>query len=261
MGIKMSHKHIQLEIDNHKIATSVLVNDVLVFTNRFHKAANKELSINQWVSRGLNTFKINLAINPQWFEELKEQSFDMVIALYEGDYPNLTKSILKEVHWKYTEGTQFPVNIIEELEIDIPYGNWTWFNADVLSDENFNIDSLKKYITNFHTHLVNKDYDNLAPILHTKALELAVSYGIPIDERINGQKSFFTHELFKEPSWGLLPLNLEDLTFQYHANGHLIQVLDIKGKSPIQSNTLTDNVNFSIALFLCFKNGEWILCR
>jgi hypothetical protein len=257
----MSHKHIQLEINNHKIATSVFVNDVLVFTNRFHKEAKKELSINQWVSKGLNTVRVNLAINPQWFEELKEQSFDTVIALYEGVEDNLTKTILKEIHWKYTLDTQFPVNIADEFELDIPYGNWAWLNADVLSDEKFNIESLKQYITNLHEILDHKDYNNLAPIVHYKSSELAAAYGIPIDERISDQKSFFIDELFKYPSWGLLPLNLEDLTFQYHANGRLIQVLNIRGKSPIQSNTLADDVNFSIDLFLCHKDGEWILCR
>jgi hypothetical protein len=257
----MSHKHIQLEIDNHKIATSVFVNDVLVFTNRFHKAANKDLSVNQWVTRGFNSFRVNLAINPHWFEELKEQSFDMLIAQYEGNYPNLTKNVLKEIHWKHTDETQFPVNIIEEFKLDIPYGNWTWLNADVLLDGNFNIESLKQYITNLHSTIDNKDYSSLAPIVNTKATELAAAYGIPIDERIRDQKAFFMDELFKYPSWGLLPLNFEDLTFQYHANGRLIQVLDIKGKSPIQSNTLSDDVNFSIDLFLCHKNGEWILCR
>jgi hypothetical protein len=237
MEIKMSHKHIQLEIDNHKIATSVFVNDILVFTNRFHQAANKELSINQWVSMGLNTIRINLAINPHWFEDLKEQSFDMLIAQYEGVFPDLKKTVLKEVHWKYKEDTQFPVNIMDELELDIPYGNWTWHDADVLSDENFDLDSLKQYIFSMHTALANKDYNSLAPLLHTKASELAAAYGIPLEERFSNQKEFFIDELFKEQFWGLLPLALDDLTFQYHANGRLIQVLDIKGKSSIQSTT------------------------
>jgi hypothetical protein len=257
----MSHKHLQIEVKNHKIAIAVLVNDVLVFTNRFHLAPYKELSINQWVTNGSNSFKINISINPDWFETLKEQSFDMAIALYEGVRGDFTKTVLKEIQWKYQEDTQFPVLLEETIEVDLPFGNWTWYDADVLSDENFDLDSLKQYISFMHTAFANKDYNNLAPLLHTKASELAAAYGIPIDKRISDQKSFFVNELFQYPSWGLLPLNLKDLTFQYHANGRLVQVLDIKGKSPIQSNTLSDDVNFSIDLFLCHKDGEWILCR
>jgi hypothetical protein len=257
----MSHKHVQLEINNHKIAIAVLTNDVLVFTNRYHQAPLKELSINQWVTGGSNSFKINISINPNWFEELKEQSFNMVIALFEGCRGDFTKTVLKEIHWKYSEDTQFPVIINENIEIDIPYGNWTWYDADILSEENFNFDSLKQYLTQLHSKLHNKDYDNLTPFLKSKSTELAAAYGIPIHERMSDQKTFFLEELFTTPNWGLVPIDTNNLLIQYHANGRLIQVLNKNGTSPLQSNTMTDNVTFSLDLFLCHKNGEWILCR
>lgn len=257
----MSSKHIRLEIDNYKVAATVFVNNIVVFTNRFHQEPAANITINQWITNGNNQIRINLAINPQWFEDLKEQSFDMKIMMYEGTPESYSTTNLKEIHWKYTEDTLFPVNIIEEVTFDLPYGNWAWFDSDVLTDENFDLDTLKQYITTIHTALCNKDYNTLVPLLQTKSTELSAAYGIPLNERFADQKDFFCNELFNEPLWGMQMLNLDNLIFQYHANGHLVEVLDIKGKSPIQSTVLSDDVNFSIDLFLCHKNGQWILCR
>jgi hypothetical protein len=257
----LSHKHVQLIIENHKIAITVYVNKIIVFTNRFHLQPYKELSVNQWVANGINTFVVNIAINPKFFEELKEQSLDMYINLLEGTYPDLSKIILKENHWKYSEDTQFPVNITSEVKIDLPYGNWSWYDGDDLSDENFDLLTLRNFLTSIHTALNNKDYEMLSPHLQTKASELAAAYGIPLNERLSDQKDFFENELFNTVGWGVLPMELDELVFRYHAGGRLIEVLNRKGKSPIQSLPMEDNVHFSIPLFLCHKNNQWILCR
>jgi hypothetical protein len=257
----MQQKEIRLEIDNHKIAVSVYINDIIVFSNRFHQQPSSSFAINQWVFNGLNDLRINLSVNPIWNEELKDQSFDLKIMVYEGNSEQYTSLNLKELHWKYTSGTQFPVNLIDTINLDVPFEKWSWHNADILYDEIFDINSLKTFISNIYEVLNTKNYPLLEPILLTKSTELANAYSIPLDERLSDQKDFFVNELFRFPTWGLLPLTLDNLTFQYHAGGRLIEVLTVKGKSPIESVVLDDSINYSLDLFLCHKNNQWILCR
>ncbi|NLD91779.1 MAG: hypothetical protein GX639_03830 [Fibrobacter sp.] len=257
----MSHKHIQIEIDNHKIGLVLFINDCIVFSNSFHQVPATSFPVNQWVLNGVNTLKANVSINPHWTEELNEQSFKIVLKQYEGTPDNLVETVISSLEWEYIPDTQFPVNLTQEFSLDIPYGNWGWYDADAFNEDTVPVDSLKQYITSLHTALVNKDYTALEPFLTTKSTELAHAFGIPLNERFDDQKTFFITELFSHPAWGLEPLNFENMIFQFHAQGRLVEVIDIKGKSLIQSAILDEGYNFSLPLFLCHKNDQWILCR
>jgi hypothetical protein len=257
----MSEKHVQLEISNHKIAVTVFVNRVNVFTNCYHQQEYKELSVNQWVTNGDNEFSTNISINPRLHEELKDQSFDLIVSLHEGSNGNFSKSTLTELHWKYEPDTHFPVNISTQCSIQLPYGNWSWFDATPLSNDTLDQRSLRQYIELLHTALDQKDYDKLAPFLTIKSTELASAYSITITERLQDQMDFFKNDLFTSPGWKMKPLQLDDLVVQYHADGKLVEILTKDGKSPLQSVALEDNVNFSLPLFLCYQNDLWILCR
>jgi hypothetical protein len=255
-----SSKHVRLEIDSYKMNVMVGVNDIPLYTSNT-PLAHQELSINQWVTNGSNNFKITISADSVEPGKMNAPSLDMVITLYEKTQSEVTKKVLKEVHWKYDEITKFPVIIDENVVIDIPYGNWAWRDAGILNEKNLNLTSLKQYITQLYTLLKNKDYENLAPLLNVKSIELATAFAIPIDERLKDQKETFVKELFKDPKWGLLPLDLNNLSIKYHAHGKLMEVLDKKGESIIKSKSLADDYTFSIDLFLCFKNNLWILCR
>jgi hypothetical protein len=253
-------KQVRLEIENYKMTVAVDVNDIPIYTGKPPLGSHK-LSISQWVASDSNNFRIHISADSVEPGKMNAPSLDMEVVLYEQTQSEVSRKVLKEVHWKYNENTKLPVNLEENVIIDIPYGNWAWRDADILNGQNLNLTSLKQYITQLHTSLQNKDYTNLAPFLEVKSTELAIAYGIPIDERLKDQKETFVKELFKDPKWGLLPLDLNDLSIKYHAHGRLVEVLNKKGESIIQSKSLTDDVNFGIDLFLCFKNNGWILCR
>jgi hypothetical protein len=254
-------KHIYLDINNHKVAYSVSINNVELITNRFHQVPSKQLSINQWVYPGTNTFRVNISINPKWFEELKDQSFDMEILEYTGIRPDFSKNIIRKIEWHYEEDvTRFPVNFTGTIDLDVPYGDWLWRKAQLLDEETIKMDSLKEYIQNLHRMLKNKDYDSLAPLLSNKASELASAYYIPLEERLSDQKSFFTDELFTDSKWDMQPLDFERMRLISQAEGRIIEIFDKTGKNFLQSAPLED-ATFSLPLRLCYYEGKWILCR
>jgi hypothetical protein len=253
-------KFYSAEYSSLQIAYAVKLNDILIETNRFHDLPSKFLKINQWMLNGKNTFEVNLSVNPRWEQDLEENNFRIKFVQHEGSNGTYIPQELISHEWKYEPGMQFPIVIRGEFEIDIPFGNWAWLDAEILNEDTIDMESLKKYISSIYHHLNNKEFNLLEPYLATKATELGQAYYIDIKERLSDQKEFFTKELFANTGWGMTPPNLKDLIFRFHAGNRLVEVIDKFGKSPLRSTSL-GGYTFSLELFLCHKNKQWILCR
>jgi hypothetical protein len=100
----------------------------------------------------------------------------------------------------------------------------------------------------------------LEPLLKTKTEELAEAYFIPLPERINDQRDFFTQELFSDKNWGMAPLDFNDMRVLYHAGGQLVEIVDKYG-NPFLKALPGEETTFSLPLRLCYFKNEWILCR
>jgi len=254
-------KHIFIDISNHKVAFAVSINGVELIVNRFHQLPSKQLPINQWVHSGINKFSINISINPQWSEELNEQSLQFSIIEYSGIRPDFISTRVASVDWHYVKDeTAFPVNLENTFKLDIPYGDWLWKKAEVITDDTLPLESLKGYITRLHQILQNKNYDELEPLLKIKTEELANAYYIPRQERLNDQRTFFTGELFSDAAWGMAHIDFENMRVRYHAGGQLIEVVDKYGK-PFLKALPGEETTFSLPLRLCYYNSNWVLCR
>jgi len=256
----MSEKFYIVEFNSLQIAYAVKINDILIENNRQHNLPRRSIKANQWMYNGKNTFEITLYVNPQFEKDLEEQNFRFKILEQYGDDTGEPPKEITMLEWKYIPGTQFPVILTGEFQLDIPYGNWAWLDADRITEETIDTDSLKSYLLFFQKCLTDKNFAELEPLLKTKASELANAYYLDINDRFRDQHGFFTEELFVNPKWGMQPIDFDSLFFRFHAQNRLVEVLNKEGKSPIRSHSL-DGYTFSIQLFLCCKNGQWILCR
>jgi hypothetical protein len=256
----MQKKFYSVEFNSFKIAYAVKINDIMIETNQRHNLPRRSIKANQWMYTGKNTFEITLYVNPHFEMDLEEQNFLFKIVEHYGDNPSEPPKEMVMVEWKYTQGTKFPVVINDEFTLDIPFGNWVWLDANVVSEETLDKNSLNTFLLSMQKHLADKNFQELEPLLKTKATELSKAYYLDINERFRDQHSFFTEELFGNPTWGVLPIDFDSLFFRFHAENRLVEVLNKEGKSPIRSCSL-DGYTFSIQLFLCYKNNQWILCR
>jgi hypothetical protein len=253
-------KHYSLEITNHKVAFAVYVNDILLSTNRFHQQGTNEFPINHYVYNGENTLRLNISINPKWFEEMKEQKAQVRIIESRGISGSFEESDIVVLKWQWDETVQFPVNLTTQFNLEIPYGSWLWLDADMLTEDDLNFQTLHGYLHSLHDLLNNKDYGRLEPFLTYKSTDLANAFYIPFPERLADQKRFFENELFSTSGWGMEPMDVSNLMFDFHANNRLVRIVKTNGKSPLTSKPIGDIV-FELDLFLCHKNNQWILCR
>jgi hypothetical protein len=256
----MFEKHYIIDFNSLQIAYAIKINEILIETNQFHSLPSGSVKVNQWIYNGNNTYEITLSVNPHFEKELEENNFRFTITEHTGADGNYVPQIIVSEEWKYHEEIKFPVTISGVFSTDITYGNWVWLDADVLSEETLDIDSLKLYIGTFHSHMATKNFTALEPLLKTKASELGLAFYIDERERLNDQQDFFTQELFGDPAWGMQPLELDSLQFRFHAEKRIVEVLMSNGKSPLRSSSL-DGYTFNLELFLCHKDGQWVLCR
>ncbi len=253
-------KFTTLKLKSHKIAYSVSINGITTVANRENTLPQKELMINQWVQNGSNTFKLNLFIAGHLFEELEDQYFTLKIVetVIEGE--TQTENIIKEIEWKWTHGTEFPINLSDSFDVELPYSGFLWDAGEPLTDETIDLDSLTQYIYHIKELLKAKNYPALEPLVTPKAKELAAAYYIPVEQRLKDQRDFFTQELFGEAGWGMEDIDFEGMNIEYHAGGKLIEVLDKQGK-PILKSAPIDDAVFSLPMFLSYQNGGWVVCR
>jgi hypothetical protein len=256
----MEEKFYAVDFKSLQLAYAIKINDILIETNQNHNLPRGTIKANQWMYNGKNTFEINLSVNPKWENDLDENYFILKIIEHVGTDGNYSPYEIVFKEWKYQQNTKFPVVISGDFSIDIPFGNWTWRNADILNEDTMNIDSLRAYMSSLRHFLNTKNFNALEPLLQIKSTELAQAYYLNVDERFSDQKEFFTQELFGNPIWEMQEIDFDTLLFRRHAENRLVEVLNIEGKSPIRSISL-DGYTFSLPLFLCHKNDQWILCR
>jgi hypothetical protein len=253
-------KHYQIKIISHLLAYSVRINDICITTNNSHSGARREVLVNQFLLAGINTIRATLSINPKWEKPADDQYFKCELVEYYGEPEAFQEQVVNTIEWNFEESTKFPISIESEFNLDIPYGNWVFNNADILNQENFDQVSLFDFIRKVHEIVSNKNYDILKPFLQYKSFDLAAAYYISIEQRLSDQEHFFKNMLFNRKDSILQPLNLNHLMYHFHANCKILEILSQKGTSPIRFD-FEDGDFCEIELYLCHKNNQWMLCR
>lgn len=257
----MMETYYRLETFCNQIAVAVYINGIPIVIDRFHSNPNNQITVNQWVYSGKNTLDVNISVNPHFEHRLIEQNASVKIIEYKGIRPDFTPRSIKVLFWKYIpDETTFPVNLHDQFELDTPFGEWVWRSAQELTTDTIPLESLREFITRLHNVLQTKKYDELEPLLTVKASELADAYFIPLQERLDDQRTFFTDELFADARWGMAPLDFGNMNILYHAGGHLIEVVDRFG-NPFLQSLPGEETTFSLPLRLCYRNNQWVLCR
>lgn len=73
------------------------------------------------------------------------------------------------------EGTMFPVVLTGEFDLDIPYGNWTWQTAEVVSDETINKESSIAFLHELQKCLTDKNFFELEPHLRRPIILMSMN--------------------------------------------------------------------------------------
>ncbi|MGL1935295.1 MAG: hypothetical protein OCD01_09750 [Fibrobacterales bacterium] len=253
-------KYISLKTKGHKLAYNVSVNDVIITSNRENISAPNELTINQWIKQGVNSYQAHLFVPPSLFEKIEEQYF--IIEFVETTIVDGSSSeqVIYKKEWSWEQNVEFPIIFSDSIDINPPLNELLWDTGESINQSSLNLDDLKQFVERIWGYMHTKNFTMLEPLITPKAKELAQAYHIPIEDRLQGQREFFTMELFNEPGWGMQSIDWTGINIEYFAAGKLLQILDNKGRDLLKSNPL-DGDTFSLPLFLAFKDNQWVICR
>ncbi len=241
------------------IAFSVFVNGIGLHTDRFQGSSEWRQSVNQWVVKGENNCAIKFYAGPN--QEALGPDTSCKVEVRELVSGQSEKRLIISREWKYEEGMQWPQSIEFTFPLFPPFSaDWEWTHADVLHEENFKDPGLKPMVGKLHEALATKDYPSLKSFLATKAGELALAYQIPLEKRLQDQEEFFS-DFFKDPHWGMQPIDWDKVIYDVHAQGRVLEIMSEAGKPLLASTELSGDSNFLLSLYLFRSQGVWKLAR
>ena len=249
-----------VETANSKTAVAVYVNDVLVHTDRLARNSQKRTSINQWIHGGTNRLKVNITVPPLLDEVPDDLNASFRVVEYIRTGEDLQQKECTAVSWKYDAEKTMPVIETAPFERGIDVDSWYWYDADQFNEATLPLGEIKHVVNEFYTVLDGKDMDALENLLEIKSREMAIAFGIPLEERFSDQRKFFEN-LFSKSDWGMQPPDLDGFFIYYHAEGRLIEVIDRAASPILHSKPLGGDSKFMLSLYLAHKNGKWVLCR
>ena len=250
-----------LEIESHFTAFSVDIGGITLATDRSMPACDERIPINQWIFTGSNLVEARLWVQPTWEELPAEMDFQLRICRYTpgSDIPE----ILTEEKWVKVDDDQevsFPVRLKTDFQVDWIFPAWGWADSDVFAEESGLDPSLKSFLKSVHTAMEKKDADGIAALYRVKAVEMAKAFGVPIEERLSDQRKFFAG-IFSNPGFAMKPFVETSLVTRIHAHGRLLEITDPLGEPAVSTEALDGDAAFGLELFVCRKNGAWLICR
>lgn len=250
-----------LEIESHFVAFSVNIGGIVLATDRNIPACDERIPINQWIFSGFNPVDAKLWVQPTWEELPAEMDFLLRICRYVpgSDVPE----ILSEIKWAKSDDwpeIPFPVQLKTDFVVDWDFPAWTWADAERLPDDSGRDPTLKSFLKTVHRAMSDKDVDAVVALCGIKAKEMANAFGIPLEERLRDQRTFFAG-IFSNPGFVMKPFPEDSLLAQSHAQGRLLEITDLAGEPAVSTQALDGDAAFGLELFLCRREGLWTICR
>jgi hypothetical protein len=257
----MTHPWYTLEIVSHFAAWSVSVNGIGQSTDRNLPSADERFPINAWIATGTNAIEAVVWVPPAKSQRPDKMDFTVRVCRYEPG--SKTPAVLAERSWVLpADGAaqEFPIHLSAEFPVTTVLPAWNWADADILPAD-FKPDAgLLAFLDGAQQALARRDLDAMIKLGRIKAVEMAASFGVPEQKRLDDQKQFF-QELFADPKFAVKPLDEKGLRLHRHAGGKLWEVTNGLGDPAIATVALEAGASFGLNMYVCRKHGQWLMCR
>ncbi len=241
----------KLQIECSDLQAEVLINDLPAFS-REGKFTKNSL-INHWVIDGNNRIGIRLNI-PVDFDPVTANSY-FELKLTEGD------ETLYSFLWNPSDtNAPLPVTTRRGFNSNTNFGEWVWQNAEQLELNEATINEINRFLQRIYESLNSANIGETLNLFRIKAEEQAIAFGIPTDERLFQQRSFF-EQWFSEAGWGMEKINYDLLNYRLCADGRVVFVSYKNSSDVLQSKPVGDGEMVSFPLFISKLEGRWIIVR
>lgn len=249
-----------LEVTGTHLAYTVLINDIVIFSDRWQEAKSDGCPINQWLLPDQNLLQVNLGVGFGENETPSEVRAEIKVKEVALSEPGRPEKILAEINWSLgDESLTLPLNLQASFELDA-FPKSRWQEGLSLSMDSLPVQELERETKRLFALLEEKRLEDLVQVMRMKSEEMAAAYGVDLGERLEDQKEFF-QSLFEDPDWGMEPLNTESLFYQVEGFGRLVKVTNRQGLPALNSKEFGDGSCFGLKIYLSKIDGRWEVVR
>lgn len=253
------HIDYYVKVNSRGALVNLYINDVPLVKVKVKVSENYITTkpVNLWLKEGVNTFSYTIYDNNK--EETYNPSFDAVLFIHDKskEVPTPLKT-LEKIQFVSNKDSKYPIDSTLEFKIDGSINTQLWRDAEkfiALTKED------KKEIVTLIDRLalsILSDPQQAISIQKYKITEDALAQGKTV-ERV-------TDAVLKEYQWlssqkGLTisKSNREQLNYEIHGNGHLVNVT--KNNQDAIIILEYDDLFFDIDLYFAKIKGRWIIAR
>ena len=241
----------KLQIECSDLQVEVLINDLPVFIQNGGQRTKNTL-INHWLRDDHN--RIEIRLNPVGELNPNIANSYLELTLSENDRRFYAFS------WKPSEEEPLPVATRRGFNSNTNFGEWIWQNSEQLELNEATINEINRFLQRIYESLNSANIGETLNLFRIKAEEQAIAFGIPTDERLFQQRSFF-EQWFSEIGWGMEKINFDLLSYRLCADGRVVFVSYKNSSDVLQSKPVGDGEMVSFPLFISKLEGRWIIVR
>lgn len=248
----------QARIRTAALALEVRVNDLPVFENDGSRGGGSVGGvINDSIVDGTNP--VSVRVRPAQGQALPSPSGVVVVEISRVLPPAPARTVysyewqVRDVHAPLPAETG-------SFESETRFGPLAWQGAAPVALDAATEAGVRSQVQQLHDAMGAGDAARLTALLEVKARDKAVISGLPPDQFLADQRSYFQGK-FDRPGWGMEPLHAADFRYRLYGNGRVVGVKDGQGRDVLRSRPHTDGGISTIPVFVSLLGGRWVIVR
>lgn len=156
---------------------------------------------------------------------------------------------------------QFPLPVIQEVQLDSPFGAWSWEQAEVLRLTPAMEREVRGVIHSVQGLYRTKQFDRLLAFKQHGVSEWAVAYGESAAVQASRMRRVFDDEIWNAPDWSIEDLDPAEYDLRLCAGGRLVECIAKDWEPIVRTRFDPTRPRTRFAMLLGRLRGEWLQLR
>jgi hypothetical protein len=151
-----------------------------------------------------------------------------------------------------------PLTTEEEFEITTPIGPRAWEQATPVEEAAGPPSSLIEFLQQAEETLQSRDIEGAVALFEVKTRELAKVNGLDVEAQLGNQRAYM-ESLFRDPFWGMTPVNPDGVQIRCAAGGRIVFVRARYGRHPLKSVPDAEGITSYFPIAVSFVHEKWVI--
>jgi hypothetical protein len=156
---------------------------------------------------------------------------------------------------------RFPWPVSQDVQLDSPFGAWSWQRADVLHLTSAVHAEVRGVIRSVQDLYRSRQFDRLLAFKHLGLSEWATAYGESAADQAASMRRVFDEEIWGSPDWSIENLDPAQYDLRLCAQGRLVECIAKDWWPIVRAAPTPSGARTRFAMLLGRLRGEWFQLR